>query len=86
MYKLSQDVIKKHIQEINKFVKQRISQHHFSDIFQIYSILGFYNLHSELIELTTYFLANVNKNKANEFSINQSEIYAKTANLEKSLK
>lgn len=85
MYELSQDVIKNHIQEISNFIKQRISLHHFSDVFQIYGILGFYNLHNELIEFTIYFRANVDNNKSNEYSINQNEVFNKIASLEKTL-
>lgn len=82
IYEMSQMVIVDNLESIKGLITKKIHALHFSDVFELFSILGYFKLYEPLQELSNYFGKAIEKNKSNEYATEMNETYLRIANLE----
>jgi hypothetical protein len=82
MHDLSFDVLKNNITKIEEFVKDRIQQEVFTDVFNMFEILSYFNLHESVKSLAEILESRVVPTKANEWVLRANSSYLRSANME----
>lgn len=82
MYSLSQEVFLQNKDSIDNLLHQKIDKGEYFDVFQLYNVLAYFNLHKQLYESSSYFIRVVEANKSNQSSIERNNVYNRIANVE----
>jgi len=85
IYHLPQNVITQNILLIKELIRHKIDGRYFTDVFELYGILGFFNLHHEINDMSNYFKQFVEQNKSNEFATKTNQCCERIANIETSV-
>ena len=82
IYELPQEIILQSISETKELVLDRINRKDFADVFELFSILSFFNLYSHLYELSQHFHAAVESTKSTEYAIEKNKSFERVAKIE----
>lgn len=86
IYNLDVDVIMQELDLINTLVKDRIQKEYYPDVFMVFNILSYFNLHSALKKLSEHFQSEVANVKANEKILESIDLYLRASTLEEHVK
>jgi len=86
IYSIGVEVIRLELDSINTFVKDRIQKEYFPDVFKMFNVLSYFNLHSSVQELSKCLESAVAKVKANEGILEINDLYLRACSLEVQVK